>query len=46
MTTNPRFATRSPKADNRRDRKGPPVIGKPLPNSVERQFQNIFAAKR
>jgi len=45
MSTNPRFVTRPPKAD-KRDRKGAPVPGKPLPNSVDQKFKAIFGAKR
>lgn len=46
MTTNPRFVTRPPKADKRRDRKRTPapMVGKPL--SVDEKFRTFFGGKR
>lgn len=46
MTTNPRFVTRPPKADKRRERKVPlaPTAGKPL--SVDEQFRAVFGSKK
>lgn len=45
MSTNPRYTTRPPKAD-KRDRKGAPVPGKPMPPSVDQQFRAIFGAPK
>lgn len=45
MSTNPRFVTRPPRPD-KRDRKGAPVIGKPMPPSVDQKFKAIFGAPK